>query len=125
MVCRSHLKRTSLHYGTFSRSAFAHQQMSVSIVTEFVRWNKEAVSRCNLLSPTPAALANNVKAVFTCLPDQVSQYTTEGLERTREALNDAAALRERFVIGSSVSRRVAAAAASAVCDEFGTLIGLF
>jgi len=103
----------TLSRGKSSSTAFAHQQMSVSIVTEFVRWNEEAVSRCNLLSPTPAALANNVKAVFTCLLDQVSQYTTEGLERTREALNDAAALRERFVIGSSVSRRVAAAAASA------------
>ncbi|GLJ08267.1 hypothetical protein SUGI_0085180 [Cryptomeria japonica] len=103
--------------GTLSRgktsAAFAQQQMSVSVVTEFVRWNEEAVARCTLLSPQPAALANNVKAVFTCLLDQVSQYTTEGLERTREALNDAAALRERFVIGTSVSRRVAAAAASA------------
>uniref|UniRef100_A0A0D6R2M0 Exocyst complex component Sec10 n=1 Tax=Araucaria cunninghamii TaxID=56994 RepID=A0A0D6R2M0_ARACU len=96
-----------------SSTAFAQQQMSISVVTEFVRWNEEAVARCTLLSPQPAALANNVKAVFTCLLGQVSQYTTEGLERARGALNEAAALRERFVLGASVSRRVAAAAASA------------
>lgn len=45
---------------------------------------------------------------------QVSQYITEGLERARDSLTEAAALRERFVLGTSVSRRVAAAAASAV-----------
>lgn len=85
----------------------------------------------------PATLAANVKAVFTCLLDQVSwlkncegfsdfvkgsliflvqvsQYITDGLERARDSLTEAAALRERFVLGTSVSRRVAAAAASAV-----------
>lgn len=45
---------------------------------------------------------------------QVSQYITEGLERARDSLTEAAALRERYVLGTSVSRRVAAAAASAV-----------
>lgn len=45
---------------------------------------------------------------------QVSLYVTEGLERARDSLTEAAALRERFVLGTSVSRRVAAAAASAV-----------
>lgn len=45
---------------------------------------------------------------------QVSQYLTEGLERAREGLTEAAALRERFVLGTNISRRVAAAAASAV-----------
>lgn len=45
---------------------------------------------------------------------QVSQYITEGLERAREGLTDAANLRERFMLGTIVSRRVAAAAASAV-----------
>eukprot|EP00249_Psilotum_nudum_P023214 c28789_g1_i1 orf=366-2906(-) len=94
-------------------SALSHQPMSVSVVTEFIRWNEEAVQRCALLSLQPVPLATNVRAVFTCLLDQVSQYTTEGLERARDALNDAAALRERFIIGSTVSRRVAAAAASA------------
>ena len=39
---------------------------------------------------------------------------TEGLDRARESLNEAATMRDRYVIGSSVSRRVAAAAASAV-----------
>lgn len=45
---------------------------------------------------------------------QVSIYITEGLERARDSLTEAASLRERFVLGTSVSRRVAAAAASAV-----------
>lgn len=40
---------------------------------------------------------------------QVSQYITEGLERAREGLTDAAASRERFVLGTSVGRRVAGA----------------
>ncbi|XP_042506058.1 exocyst complex component SEC10b-like isoform X2 [Macadamia integrifolia] len=94
--------------------ASSHQQILVTVVTEFVHWNEEAISRCTLFSSQPTTLANNVKAVFTCLLDQVSQYITEGLERARESLNDAAALRERFVLGTSVSRRrVAAAAASA------------
>ncbi|GMY18537.1 exocyst complex component SEC10b [Fagus crenata] len=104
--------------GTIGRSkgasvASSHQQISVTVVTEFVRWNEEAISRCTLFSSQPATLATNVKAVFTCLLDQVSQYITEGLERARDSLTEAANLRERFVLGTSVSRRVAAAAASA------------
>ncbi|XP_068667881.1 exocyst complex component SEC10b-like [Aristolochia californica] len=104
--------------GTISRAKGAsgppsHQQISVTVVTEFVRWNEESISRCNLFSSQPATLAANVKLVFTCLLDQVSKYITDGLERARESLNEAASLRERFVIGASVSRRVAAAAASA------------
>ncbi|KAJ9171444.1 hypothetical protein P3X46_014811 [Hevea brasiliensis] len=91
----------------------SHQQISVTAVTEFVRWNEEAISRCSLFSSQPTTLAANVKAVFTCLLDQVGQYITEGLERARDSLTEAAALRERFVLGTSVSRRVAAAAASA------------
>ncbi|KAJ7549386.1 hypothetical protein O6H91_07G051500 [Diphasiastrum complanatum] len=94
-------------------AAYAHPPMSVGVVTEFIRWNEEAVHRCNILTAQPVPLATNVRAIFTCLLDQVSQYTTEGLERAQDALNEAAALRDRFVIGSSVSRRVAAAAASA------------
>lgn len=43
----------------------------------------------------------------------MSQYLREGLERGQETLSDAAAKRERYMIGTSVSRRVAAAAASA------------
>ncbi|XP_058076178.1 exocyst complex component SEC10b-like isoform X2 [Magnolia sinica] len=104
--------------GTLSRSKAAslppsYQQISVTVVTEFVRWNEEAISRCTLFSSQPTTLAACVKSVFTCLLDEVSQYITDGLERARESLNEAAALRERFVIGTSVSRRVAAAAASA------------
>ncbi|KAI4364714.1 hypothetical protein MLD38_020769 [Melastoma candidum] len=104
--------------GTMGRSkgvsvAVSTQQISVTVVTEFVRWNEESISRCNLFSSQPATLAANVKAVFTCLLDQVSQYITEGLDRAREGLAEAAALREKFVLGTGVSRRVAAAAASA------------
>ncbi|KAI4378023.1 hypothetical protein MLD38_015566 [Melastoma candidum] len=104
--------------GTIGRSkgasvAASTQQISVTVVTEFVRWNEESISRCNLFSSQPTTLAANVKAVFTCLLDQVSQYITEGLDRARDGLAEAAALREKFVLGTSVSRRVAAAAASA------------
>ncbi|XP_057523823.1 exocyst complex component SEC10b [Amaranthus tricolor] len=101
--------------GRFKGASIAsnHQQISVAVVTEFIRWNEEAVSRCNILSTQPSVLAANVRAVFTCLLDQVSRYLTEGLERAREGLTEAAALRERFVLGTNISRRVAAAAASA------------
>ncbi|KAF7139382.1 hypothetical protein RHSIM_Rhsim07G0010700 [Rhododendron simsii] len=116
---RAESQQSSESSGTIGRSrgasiASSHQQISVTVVTEFVRWNEEAVSRCTLFSAQPATLAASVRAVFTCLLDQVSQYTTDGLERARDSLTEAAALRERFVIGTSVSRRVAAAAASAV-----------
>ncbi|XP_008807526.1 exocyst complex component 5 [Phoenix dactylifera] len=115
---RAEAQQQSESTGTISRSRTAlnpstQQQISVTIVTEFVRWNEEAISRCTLFSSQPATLATNVRLVFTCLLDQISQYLTEGLERARESLNEAAALRDRFVIGTSVSRRVAAAAASA------------
>ncbi|KAM7476461.1 hypothetical protein LguiB_023704 [Lonicera macranthoides] len=111
-------QQSSESTGTIGRSkgasiASSHQQISVTVVTEFVRWNEEAISRCTLFSPQPAILAANVKAVFTCLLEQVSQYITEGLERARDSLTEAAALREKFVLGTNLSRRVAAAAASA------------
>ncbi|CAN4108765.1 unnamed protein product [Withania somnifera] len=114
---RAEGQQSSESSGTIGRSkgasmASSHQQISVTVVTEFVRWNEEAVSRCTLFSSQPAAVAANVRAVFTCLLDQVSIYITEGLERARDSLTEAAALRERFVL-PSVSRRVAAAAASA------------
>ncbi|URE30146.1 Exocyst complex component Sec10 [Musa troglodytarum] len=115
---RAEAQQQSESTGTISRSKAAispsvSQQISVTIVTEFVRWNEEAISRCTLFSSQPTTLAGNVRSVFACLLGQVSQYLTEGLERARESLNEAAALRDRFVIGASVSRRVAAAAASA------------
>ncbi|TVU51539.1 hypothetical protein EJB05_02974, partial [Eragrostis curvula] len=68
------------------------------------------ISNC---SNRPTTVAANVRSIFACLLDQVSQYLTEGLDRARDGLNDAAAARDRFNIGSSVSRRLAAAAASA------------
>ncbi|GJX48916.1 exocyst complex component SEC10-like protein, partial [Tanacetum coccineum] len=86
-----------------------HQNLSVSVVTEFVSWNEEAILRCKLFSPQPANLAANAKAVFACLLDQVKQYTTEGIGRSREGLKEAASHRERFSLG----RKVGAAAASA------------
>uniref|UniRef100_A0A0E0BQT7 Exocyst complex component Sec10 n=1 Tax=Oryza glumipatula TaxID=40148 RepID=A0A0E0BQT7_9ORYZ len=61
----------------------------------------------------PATVAANVRSIFACLLDQVSQYLTEGLDRARESLNHAATQRDRYVIGTSVSRRVATAAANA------------
>ncbi|KAI3445897.1 hypothetical protein Pfo_002562 [Paulownia fortunei] len=110
-------QQSSESTGTIGRSrgasvASSQQQISVTAVTEFVRWNEEAISRCTLFSSQPATLAANVRAIFTCLLDQVCLYITEGLERARDSLTEAAALRERFVLGTSVSRRVAAAAAS-------------
>ncbi|XP_061340848.1 exocyst complex component SEC10b [Gastrolobium bilobum] len=115
---RAESQQISDSSGTIGRSkgasiASSQQQISVTVVTEFVRWNEEAVSRCNLFSSQPATLATNVKAVFTCLLDQVSQYIADGLERARDSLTEAANLRERFVLGTNLSRRVAAAAASA------------
>lgn len=89
-----------------------------------------------------------MKAVFTCLLDQVSQdnlqifivssissyyipfvqvgqYIKEGLDRARDSLTEAAALREKFVLGTSViSRRVAAAAASAVKTQLHPILDL-
>ncbi|CAL5397611.1 unnamed protein product [Camellia sinensis] len=111
-------QQSSESSGTIGRSkgaaiASSQQQISVTVVTEFVHWNEEAISRCTLFSSQPATLAANVKAVFTCLLDEVSQYTTKGLERARDSLTEAAALRERFVLGTSVSKRVAASAAEA------------
>jgi hypothetical protein len=95
-----------------SRS-IGNTSISVSVVGEFVQWNEEAIARCTLLTPQATVLATHVRAIFLCLLDQVSQYTTEGLERAMDALNDAAQQRNLYSIGATVSRRVAAAAATA------------
>ncbi|OIW04553.1 hypothetical protein TanjilG_13935 [Lupinus angustifolius] len=110
--------RISDSSGTIGRSkgssiASSQHQLSVTVVTEFVRWNEEAISRCNLFSSQPATLATYVKAVFTCLLDQISQYIANGLERARESLTEAANLREKFVLGTSVGRRATSAAETA------------
>ncbi|XP_059278177.1 exocyst complex component SEC10b-like [Lycium ferocissimum] len=115
---RSESQLSSESSGTIGRSKGAsiilsNPEISVTVVTQFVRWNEEAMSRCSLFSLQPATLAASVKPVFACLLDQVSQYITGGLERAREGLTEAAALREKHLLGTSVSRRVAAAAASA------------
>ncbi|KAI3441763.1 WRKY domain-containing protein [Psidium guajava] len=118
---RAESQQLSESTGTIGRSkgasvASSHQQISVTAVTEFVRWNEESISRCTLFSSQPATLAGNVKTVFTCLLDQVSQYLTEGLDRARDSLTEAAALREKFVLGTNISRRVAAAAAASAAE---------
>ncbi|CAN4081426.1 unnamed protein product [Withania somnifera] len=115
---RTESQLSSESSGTIGRSkgapvVISNPEISVNVVTEFVRWNEEAISRCSSFSLQPATLAARVKPVFTCLLDQVSQYITGGLERARDGLTEASALREKHLLGTSVSRRVAAAAASA------------
>ncbi|KAB2011900.1 hypothetical protein ES319_D09G051800v1 [Gossypium barbadense] len=115
---RAESQKVSEPSGTIGRSkgasvASSPLEISVAAVTEFVRWNEEAITRCTLFSSLPATLAANVRSVFTCLLHQVSQYITDGLERARDSLTEAASLRERFVIGSSVSRRVTSQAEAA------------
>ncbi|XP_073013619.1 exocyst complex component 5-like isoform X1 [Typha latifolia] len=97
-----------------SKEAFdsSKKQISITIIKEFVHWNEEAISRCTLFSSQPAMVAANVRSVFTCLLDQVSQYLIEGLEHARESLTEAAALRDR--IGASVKRWATAEPTSAV-----------
>lgn len=56
---------------------------------------------------------------------QTSQYICEGLERAIEALNEAAALRERFGMNTANNRRVAAAVAAAVCNQISLVFDLF
>ncbi|KAK3136404.1 hypothetical protein QOZ80_5BG0433590 [Eleusine coracana subsp. coracana] len=118
-VLRAEAKQQSESTGSIGRAKGAslttppQQQISVTVVTEFIRWNEEAISRCTLLFSQPTTVAANVRSIFACLLDQVSQYLTEGLDRARDGLNDAATQRDKFSIGASVSRRVAAAAASA------------
>ncbi|CAM0949933.1 unnamed protein product [Alopecurus aequalis] len=73
----------------------------------------EQASLRQLYQSKSTTVAANVRSIFACLLDQVSQYLTEGLDRARESLNEAAAMRGKYGIGTSVSRRVAAAAASA------------
>ncbi|KAI3701263.1 hypothetical protein L2E82_45914 [Cichorium intybus] len=90
------------------------QHISVTVVNEFVSWNEEAISRCNLFSPQPAILAANAKAVFSCLLDQVRQYTTEGLDRSREGLREAASMNQRFHLGRKVAATPANTADGAV-----------
>lgn len=52
---RAETQQSNESTGTIGRSkgasiASSHQQISVTVVTEFVRWNEEAISRCNLFS---------------------------------------------------------------------------
>lgn len=52
---RAESQQISESTGTIGRSRGAsvvssHQQISVTVVTEFMRWNEEAISRCTLFS---------------------------------------------------------------------------
>lgn len=52
---RAESQQMSESSGTIGRSkgaavASSHQQISVTVVTEFVRWNEEAITRCTLFS---------------------------------------------------------------------------
>ena len=52
---RAESQQASESTGTTGRSkgagvASSHQQISVTVVTEFVRWNEEAITRCTLFS---------------------------------------------------------------------------
>lgn len=52
---RAEVQQQTESTGTLSRSKAAslppsHPQISVTVVTEFVRWNEEAISRCTLFS---------------------------------------------------------------------------
>ncbi|XP_023751985.1 exocyst complex component SEC10a [Lactuca sativa] len=93
------------------------QHISVTVVNEFVSWNEEAISRCNLFSSQPAILAANAKAVFSCLLQQVRQYTTEGLDRAREGLREAASMNQRFHLGRKVAAAPSAAEGAASAGE--------
>ncbi|CAK9230355.1 unnamed protein product [Sphagnum troendelagicum] len=93
----------------------SYMQISDTAVQEFVKWNEKALGRCcTMLTLAKAGpLATNANLIFTCLLSEVSQYTTEGLERAMDALQEAATLRARFAIPSTSNRRVAVAAAAA------------
>lgn len=52
---RAESQQISESSGTMGRSkgaavASSHQEISVTVVTEFVRWNEEAIARCTLFS---------------------------------------------------------------------------
>lgn len=82
-------------------------------MVDCVRWNEEAIARCKILTPEPEAQVENVTMVFGVLLDQVNEYTKAMLKRANNSLAEAAALRDKFSIGTAVSRRVAQAAAAA------------
>ncbi|PRQ59935.1 hypothetical protein RchiOBHm_Chr1g0375651 [Rosa chinensis] len=82
--------RTSLRHLYQAKMEELHAERH-HIVTEFIHWNEEAITRfTTLFSSHPANLAANAKAVFTSLLeftsllDQVTQYLTEGLEQAKD-----------------------------------------
>ncbi|CAI7890242.1 unnamed protein product [Closterium sp. NIES-54] len=85
----------------------------IGVVADCVQWNKDAIERCRVLVPEPALLVESVTVIFNVLLDQMGEYTLSALETASKALAEAAALREKFSIGTAVSRRVAQAAAAA------------
>lgn len=66
---RAESQQLSESSGTIGRSrgasvASSHQQISVTVVTEFVRWNEEAISRCTLFSSQVKFLSALLKLHF-------------------------------------------------------------
>lgn len=64
-----------------------------------------------LWQSTSEAIIYSMLSTYGYIFVQVGQYITEGLDRAKDSLTEAAALREKFILGASVSRRVAAASA--------------
>ncbi|CAH1425588.1 unnamed protein product [Lactuca virosa] len=107
----------------------SHQQISVTVVTEFVRWNEEAISRCTLLSPQPGNLATNVKTLFTCLLDQVSHVSRRVVAAAAsaklllllvEAVLDLSWLLYNVVEAVWLSFNIVDGAHAASCEEIAT-----
>eukprot|EP00850_Spirogloea_muscicola_P002872 SM000011S19050 [mRNA] locus=s11:509502:515891:- [translate_table: standard] len=126
------LKAEALHGGSLIRgarargglgpaglSSGAQPALSVGVVSEFVRWNEEAVARSLLLIHEPTALADSVEIVFGTVLDQVREYATAGLQAAEQELHQAAIQRDKFTLGTSVSWRVQAAAIAAVMPAEG------
>jgi exocyst complex component 5 len=74
-VLRAEAKQQSESTGSIGRAKGAllttvpQQQISVTVVTEFVRWNEEAISRCTLLfsQVAPVYLAICLSIYYSCL----------------------------------------------------------
>lgn len=69
--------------GTIGRSkgasvASSQQQISVTVVTEFVRWNEEAISRCTLLASqvifVPSIFITSTTEILTNFTSKISEY---------------------------------------------------
>lgn len=70
---RTEIQQISDSSGTIGRSKGApiasHQQISVTVVTEFVRWNEEAISRCNLFSSQVITCSYHLRCIIFGIND--------------------------------------------------------